>query len=695
MNLPEKPISFSELDLMRRLKAYADGNATWHADERRLGLHEQRACNELHSNLTSFVEKCLHPLLDRVTAREMQGFTMHDRGHGMKVAHLMWHILEPKRRESLTPGEIALLVASAHLHDLGMGLSESERKARLSPSSSLWETVEPDSDYLKALHQLTDFAKSNDVNHATAQEALYQVQQAQEALLCLDSRERHACKERYLEILGALAEFHRSDPENIINPASALSFDGDSFREKLIDICISHNEEAHVLTDPDATNCDQERFPARYPIGCCIADTRLVAAALRLADILDFDRERTPPVLFHYLLPRSADPRENVSVREWSKHLAISSWEIESERIVFRGRSPSAFVHHVIVEFCRTIEEEIKCVKSVYGDFGWPFQLKPHVAPEIEATGYRYIPYRFSLDEQRIYSLLMGEGIYPNKLDALRELIQNAVDACKLRDALITSHDPTVIPSKYRRIMIRYDEPTNDQGSAILSVIDTGIGMDRYIIENYFLKVGRSFYKSKEFLRTRTLLRQRGSDFVPVSEFGIGMMSVFMLGDRIEVETAPWEPRGQDGQRRLLSIDGIGRLIEVKEAQNVGASRFYGTRVSVHLKSRAKPAPTWDKIQQYVRRVCTNLDFPLILEHKTSTGAETFELEPQGLHVSVAPHLSHSAITIPVDDSDAGIRGEIVIYRAPESREAEAALASQVPVISSDQSEREYDSVLI
>jgi molecular chaperone HtpG len=302
-----------------------------------------------------------------------------------------------------------------------------------------------------------------------------------------------------------------------------------------------------VLLDPDPSNIEQFRFPMRYPIGCCVADTRVVAAALRLADILDFDRERTPAVLFHYILPQSDDPRENISVREWSKHLAISNWQIESERIVFRGRSPSAFMHHVIVEFCHAIEDEIKRTKSAYPDEEWPFILRPSVVPAIEAIGYRYMPYRFSLDEQRVYDLLMGKNIYRNKLDAVRELIQNAVDACKLRDNLMQSYDQTVTPSKVGRIKITYEEPKKEGQPPRLSVIDKGAGMDRYIIENFFLKVGRSYYKSSEFLRTRTLLRQKGLDFSPVAEFGIGVMAVFMLGDRIEVETAPWSPSRKDG----------------------------------------------------------------------------------------------------------------------------------------------------
>ena len=681
MRLPERPQNLAGLDLMTRLKEYADGLRSWFPS-RKLGLHECRACHELYSNLTALVERCLHPLMDRVTSREMETFTMHDQGHGLKVAHLMWHIIQPTRRDTLSPGEIALLVVSAHLHDLGMGLSKDEREARLRRESDLWDKVDTNSLYQRALDRLSEIAKNTEASQAVRAEAIYQVQQAQEALLCLDCRERHATQDRYLEIIRNLEQMHRQDAVRIPDIRASLSFDGDSYLEKLIDVCVSHNEDAHVLMDRNPTNFDQWRFPTQYPIGCCIADVRFAAAVLRVADILDFDRERTPSVLYYYLLPRSADPSENVSVREWSKHLSISNWEIEEDKVVFRGRSPSALIHHAIVEFCHTIESEISRTRSIFADEEWPICVKPKVEAAIETSGYRYIPYRFSLDEERIYELLMGRNIYGQPLDALRELVQNAVDACLLRDALMRCYDNSIRPNNNRRIIIQYADASAQQSAPVLRVIDTGIGMDRYVIENYFFKVGRSYYKSSDFLKVRSQLRARDLDFQPVSEFGIGFMAIFMLGNKVEVETSLSLPVRQDPQRRLLQIDGVGRLIEVKEDPNTSIPRFQGTRVTVRLATRGSKgkAPSWDEVERYLRGVCKNLPYPLLLQRLTDTGPVETEIIPEGLEVQVPEHLQHAAITLPVNDVENGLRGNIVLIRNPEGRLAEQALASRKPV---------------
>src|SRR6266478_2552263 len=139
MQIPETPSSVVELDLMKRLDAYANGSVSWNSDKSEIGTTARQACRTLHTNLTNLVNGLFAFILDRVTAREMETFTMHDRVHGRKVAHLMWHILKPERREQLTPPEIALMLLAAHLHDLGMGLSPAERAVRLGPESDLWD----------------------------------------------------------------------------------------------------------------------------------------------------------------------------------------------------------------------------------------------------------------------------------------------------------------------------------------------------------------------------------------------------------------------------------------------------------------------------------------------------------------------------------------------------------------------------
>jgi HSP90 family molecular chaperone len=81
-----------------------------------------------------------------------------------------------------------------------------------------------------------------------------------------------------------------------------------------------------------------------------------------------------------------------------------------------------------------------------------------------------------------INALLTGNRLYADNRVFLRELIQNAVDACRLRKRLEPAHDPA--------ISIRFN---ND--ISIVTVRDNGIGMDRQWIEKYFQTIGISLYQ--------------------------------------------------------------------------------------------------------------------------------------------------------------------------------------------------------
>jgi len=524
MKIPETPICVESLDLLKRLEDYAEGRASWKGGGSDLGSNVKNACRALHTRLVEAVNSVFKYILDRTTTRELDTFTMHDQLHGRKVAHLMWHIIDPKRREQLTPPEIGMLVLAAHLHDATMALSREERETRLAPESELWERAEPE---VQALLQKLRLEIINPTcGESRRRQIEIQLSQAHEVLLSLDTRERHAKPERYLELLNQISSYHEKDKTRIPDLDECMSFEGDSFKNKLIEICVSHNQGAETLVETDRETYERPRFPRDYPIGSVTADLHLIAAALRLADILDFDRERTPPLLFHYLLPGTLSADQNISALEWGKHLTISSWEIDETAVVFRGRSSNHILHHAVVQFCKAIQEEFTATNATFAaleERKWPLILPLSVNAEIYEEGYRYLPYQFELDDQKVYELLMGGAIYNNPLVAIRELVQNAVDACSYRDALTRVQDESVNPNTQNRITVRYQEGATPEDSRILKVTDTGSGMDAWILERWFLKVGRSFYASAEFARDRAELRKHKCDFAPVSEFGIGL----------------------------------------------------------------------------------------------------------------------------------------------------------------------------
>uniref|UniRef100_UPI003F67E706 HD domain-containing protein n=1 Tax=Paenibacillus sp. IHBB 3054 TaxID=3425689 RepID=UPI003F67E706 len=325
--------------------------------------------------------------------------------------------------------EIALLVFSSFFHDLGMALNKEEREVRL---RALWDNMT-----ITERNQYQHMINETQITREDSSEqfiALQRLTSAQEAMLCLDTRERHGNRERYNELICMLHNFHQKNPSSIINIYSALNYQGDSFLDILVEICVSHNEPAEVLAQFSMLNPGRLRFPIDYPIGGCKVNLQLVAAALRLSDILDFDRERTPNVLFHYLLPQSSLSYLNRSYLEWGKHLSISNWSINEEAINYNGHCYDHVIHHTLSQFCEDIQNEIKSTKRTFTEVKeeWPFCLPLTVNCNIIEHGYKYTPYTFEADMDKVYQLFMGKSIYNEPIHSIRELVQNAVDACKL-----------------------------------------------------------------------------------------------------------------------------------------------------------------------------------------------------------------------------------------------------------------------
>jgi len=555
----------------------------------------------------------------------------------------------------------------------------------LDSASDLWDAVQVDQRVRSWIETLQTEAGNDDLPQAARRRATAELYEAQEVLLADDTRARHASPERYSELVAEINAAITVGEVELPELRVCASFDGDSFLAQAIDVCVSHNESADALAARDRADAGRQRFARELPVGRSTVDLLLVAASLRLSDILDFDRERTPRILFHYLLHGRQGSLVDRSELEWAKHLAVADWVLEPSAVRYRLRCRSPIVHHAVVTFCGEIEDEIAGTRAALAAVGvsWPFALPERVVADVHAEGYRYLPYAFQLDNERIYELMMGRALYANPLIAIRELLQNSVDACRLRDAHTQMNEPEVTPRTTGRICVRY-APAVEPEPATLTVSDSGTGMDQLAVENWLLRVGRSYYRSAEFAGLRAEFRRSGVDFAPVAEFGIGFMACFMLADQVEVRTAMWRPLRGDTRVRNLRIDGPNRLIRVEEQANDGPRPFSGTEVRLHLNravlDTSDDASAPEQVRTYVRSVCKELPYSidLFLSPTDSTDVET--IEPELASPEVPSHLEPAATTLEVRDETTGFTGEIVLIDPCLGQELERTEANAAPV---------------
>lgn len=182
-------------------------------------------------------------------------------------------------------------------------------------------------------------------------------------------------------------------------------------------------------------------------------------------------------------------------------------------------------------------------------EFILPGKIKRTIVPE----GYVSGQYRLTLDQEQVMELLVGRDLYSDPAVFVRELIQNAIDAVRTREKLDRE-----LPSGWKgQINIRTWR--DNEGYHWFRIEDNGIGMTEEIIKNYFLKIGCSYYTSDTFQQLK--LRCRADvDYMPISRFGIGILSCFMGDEKtnqVEVSTKHFRELGTYHPALRLSMHGM------------------------------------------------------------------------------------------------------------------------------------------
>jgi hypothetical protein len=212
--------------------------------------------------------------------------------------------------------------------------------------------------------------------------------------------------------------------------------------------------------------------------------------------------------------------------------------------------------------------------------FPWRYVDQSQVA----AVNFMAQHFQFTFDQEKILDLLTGHTLYNDADVVVRELVQNSLDAVRLQ-ALATNSDA----AESGRIDLFWDS-----GAKVLEVLDNGTGMTQEIIENHLLKVGSSRYQDQAF-------QEKYPDFAPISRFGIGVLSTFMLADIVEIVTV--SPEEEEG-RRLLLRDVHGRYLVrfVDKARDDDAIRIgeHGTLVRLTLRTSANIADAVEVARRWV-----------------------------------------------------------------------------------------------
>lgn len=205
------------------------------------------------------------------------------------------------------------------------------------------------------------------------------------------------------------------------------------------------------------------------------------------------------------------------------------------------------------------------------------------VTPASDGAGpaYRLPHLRFRLAQEQVLELLMGEQLYGDPALPIRELYQNALDACRYAQARLTylKRAGRSDALDHWSGAIRFRQGTDDQGRPFIECEDNGIGMGVRELTETFTQAGRRFADTPEFIEEQTEWLAQDVRLYPNSQFGIGVLSYFMLADDFEVETCRMNREGRSGESLHVAISGSGNLIRLRP----GRREQHGTRIRLWL----------------------------------------------------------------------------------------------------------------
>ena len=285
----------------------------------------------------------------------------------------------------------------------------------------------------------------------------------------------------------------------------------------------------------------------------------LLACLLRCADAVQLDQSRAPDFLFGLLRLRG------VSADHWRAQNRLATPIVDPEDAgALRLTSTRAFPESaadawwIAYEAIHVANRELQAADAQLRDLRLPAfavsrirgaESPVRLTEQVRVQGWQPVPAQVTItDVAKVVGTFGGEQLYgQDHTVPLRELIQNAADAIRLRRQL----EP--VGSGYRgRIVVRL--VAGEEGFSILSVEDDGLGMSKDVLTGPLIDFGGSYLTSGIVKRERPGLKAASQG--RIGRYGIGFFSSFMLADQVRITSKPFD-RGRDDVHTLLFRRGI------------------------------------------------------------------------------------------------------------------------------------------
>ena len=215
-------------------------------------------------------------------------YTLHDEKHLVRVTYLMGVILEEAESlEHLSYLELTILILAAYLHDIGMALPKEEVEDIVaSRKFSIFRKTRQSE--LEGLREISSLLENQCLSEEKIRLLKSRMAEIEQSILTEYSRRIHG-KTGSEYIINKWS----NDPRWILNDYNVA--------EIVAWVCRGHTFHVQQLVSEYSDYYQLDKFVGQTPVNILYC-----SIILRLADILDFDRERTPQVLYENISPRNS-----------------------------------------------------------------------------------------------------------------------------------------------------------------------------------------------------------------------------------------------------------------------------------------------------------------------------------------------------------------------------------------------------
>lgn len=212
-------------------------------------------------------------------------------------------------------------------------------------------------------------------------------------------------------------------------------------------------------------------------------------------------------------------------------------------------------------------------------------------------------------------SMLSAPEFFGEEDVFLRELLQNAMDACKTREALEYSWGTEFLELESKKAFNSMKKPFESKISISynsltqrLSVEDNGIGMNENDVMCYLSQIGKSFYTSEDFT-----LQQL--NYEPIGHFGVGLLSCFMVARALLFESkkdkcvnTAWNLENKESLEPITAkwFEGTGEMEYVRSNRTES-----GTKVTLVLKPKYAMRVSLQELVRGVSKYMLYQPFPI------------------------------------------------------------------------------------